>query len=182
MSKFFISGDGPTLSAGLGVGALITASVRDFFGRALVPQMRFVLWFFVKIKSFRTLRVGKTTFYGPEAFLNLCQQAMEKLKDLDGALFLAITRTAYVFWYDQCRPIHFNRHYAINDGSCGWKEAGVIAALVYAHYRSSLESHSLPLSGRDALESFKREMRNKTLLWLLKNDFPAELANYYANV
>lgn len=155
-------------------------SVRHLIAKALVPPMHCLLLFLVRINNYQKLSIGRTTFYGPECFVELCRHAAYKLQDIDGAVFTAITTRRYVFWYDRQRPVHFDQHYAINQGSCAWKAHGIIAFLVYAHYRSCREASNMPLSALARTQSLAREIRQQTLFWLLKNDFPAELVSYYA--
>ncbi len=148
-----------------------------------MQPLHWFLLFIVKINRYRSLRIGKVTFYGPDSFLELCGQATQKLNELDDALFKAVTTQRYVFWYQRERLDHFNLHYSINKSFCDWKEFGIAAFLVYAHHRSrTLNFMDLPVADPSAaVQSFGHDVRQRTRAWLHKHDFPSELVTAYTD-
>ncbi len=120
--------------------------------------------------------VGKCTFYGPVAFLNICEEAMHVLDERDPALSRSIRLHNYVFWYDRKRLIRFEKHFSINDAFQVWGSLGIVAMLVYAHYKTvSFQGKVFPLFEHTEVRGLNKAVRARTKTWLIMNASPLEL-------
>ncbi len=151
-------------------------SVRSLALRPLEEALRVVVLLYLKAQGFRRYAAGRSAFYGPEDFLSKCQLAMHTLSCADPVIYGCVRRQRYVFWYGGAIRTVFGTHFSITREFAAWDDVGILAWVVYAHFKSTaFQGRILPLSNPAEGVYLNQEVRSRTHAWLLQKDFPDQI-------
>lgn len=105
---------------------------------------------------------------------------MEQLSALDQGVYESVLGQHFVFWFDPSGAAFFHRHFGIPESYAAWREEGVIACIVYAHFEVRLVHGKsvwrailgTPRSGSALIHGAVRE-------WLGLHRFLGELVGFF---
>jgi len=125
-------------------------------------------------------RAGNCCFYGPPDFLAICSKAMEQLSVLDKSVYLSLLPQNFRIWYEPHGPAVFHRHFGISESYVAWREQGVIACVLYAHFEAKL-AHGKAMWHMIIAEPrvVRQKIHVAVRAWLEDHRFPAELAGCF---
>lgn len=140
----------------------------------LLPALSFA--FKRKARRLPQWRAGDCAFYGSNEFIDHCRKAMEMLNLVDPSMYRLVTSERLGFWHEPRGPAVFSRHFGIPDSYLAWGEQGVIACILYAHFRFAWES-TAGLRGmlRQHPATVKRGIESSVQQWLREHSFAPEL-------
>ena len=131
--------------------------------------------------NYGLLRFGKSRFRGSPEFLALSSCAMDGLALLDPVLHRSVLAERLEFWYEPTCTLSFHGFQGISDGYLVWREQGVIAWIIFLHFKTHLNSEE-PW-WRAWLEGpFARREKAKDAVhsWLSEHGFPEDLTRRFA--
>ena len=148
---------------------------------AYLPLLR--LFFRLKWRDLKYdhWQAGDCCFYGPPDILAVCSKAMERLSTLDQALYQSLLTQKLRFWYEPHQNnAYFDGHFGIPEAFLGWKETGVIACVLFAHFDTKLV-HGGPVWYRMIADprAGQQKINASVRAWLEENRFPAELVGCF---
>ncbi len=166
-----------------GLRLLVSKPFRYFWfilAEALLPVGRVLIRLRCRAAGYGRHEEGNCCFLGPPEFLVLCSKAMEQLSKLDWPLHQSLVSQKLRFWYEPHGPAVFAGHFGISEGFVAWREQGVIACALRAHFEARL-AHGRPLWSRLRPEPHVvRERINAAVrAWLGEHEFPVELVGCF---
>lgn len=99
---------------------------------------------------------------------------------MDPSLYESLAFQKLKLWYEPYGPMVFDGHFGISESFAAWKEWGVIACVLYAHFEARLRLERKlwerlfenPVVTRQKIHAAVRA-------WLKDHDFPGELVGCF---
>ena len=159
---------------------LIVLVLKFIFRQVQLPILRMVSKFRCWDGRYGRFQAGKCCFCGPPEFLSLCSNAMHALSLMDRPLFESVAGQKLMLWYEPQILVVFDGHFGISEKYVSWKERGVIACIVYAHFEGELRS-GLRLWQRlyEDTAVTRQKIHRAVRGWLETHDFPRELVDCF---
>jgi hypothetical protein len=135
-----------------------------------------------RIQRFQWKQVGKWVFVGPAEFVQLVDEARQRLEIEDPGLLNSMT-IPYKVIYSPKGLFSFPlwRYGGVSDGFTIWKSEGVLAAWIYFYYHSLQATKGRWfLSDRQNSTGANKEAKANTRDWLMSHEFPEELSEAFA--
>ena len=159
---------------------LMSTWLRHLMVASMAAALRLAMPCYFRVRRYGVIRTGRASFYGPDRFLKLSKAAMLDLQRRDSRVWNSIQTQRYVFWYEPNKLDYFDMHFSVNEEYCAWDQDGLMAFLVYAHYKTStFKGRIFPLRDRKAAHSANIQVRAATHAWLVDQSFPAPLIECY---
>ncbi len=131
--------------------------------------------------GYRSAETGHCWFWGPPEFLTLCLKSMQRLSTMDQSLYESLSGQNLTIWYEPNGPAVFLRHFGISENFAAWKEQGIIACIICAHFTERLRL-GRRLSQRlfDDPIVIRERIHESVRAWLDQHGFANELIECFA--
>src|ERR1700690_649726 len=132
-------------------------SFRSWVSYVLGPVIWMVVGIVSRFGKNSRLRIGKLLILGPPSFVALCKQSIERLHSLDPNLHRHLTEHENVCIFynpERLRDMADWRMFTVTDRYVAWREDGIIARLVYIHFKNSV---FLRYSNQEGIEGQEKQ-------------------------
>jgi hypothetical protein len=145
------------------------------------PIVRVSLNLFARLSRYQCVFVGAWRFAGPPAFLELVEEAEQRLRAEDSLLFsrmdarfLVLYDPKHLFSFPFWKCGGISEHYA------AWGAEGVLAGWIYLLYDLiSVDKGRWALRHEEMTISANQRAKANTREWLIEHKFPTELSDAF---
>ena len=140
------------------------------------PVIRAFMVLGFRIIGYRKLHFGRCNFWGPYDTIEKVRSSLNLLLQIDPKLYHElIMYDVLCFWYHKrdLRDERVTKTFSITDTFLAWGDHGIVARMVYAYFLARRLGRKV--YEKDETIRMHKEVRLKTLNWLMEYDFPEQL-------